>query len=107
MVESQHLSVRNTFCQQVRGLWHITHDNMGGPFISHVRVDTVNHKVIVAEGFVYKPNESKRNQIRSLESALYTLQLPADESNAQELQNDAIEESNDVDNRITNKKDKK
>ncbi|MCF0159710.1 MAG: DUF4837 family protein [Bacteroidaceae bacterium] len=106
MVESENIAVRNTFCQQVRGLWHITKDNMGGPFISHVRVDTVNHKVIVAEGFVYKPNESKRNQIRSLESALYTLQLPADETASPELANNEIEESNDIDNRIKNRKDK-
>lgn len=104
MVESENLAVRGKFAQQVRGLWHITKDNMGGPFISHVRVDTVNNRVIVAEGFVYKPNENKRNLIRSLEAALYTLQLPAEE--AAELENTVIEENNEIDQRITNQKEK-
>lgn len=104
MVDSENLAVRGAFAQQVRGLWHITKDNMGGPFVSHVRVDTVNQRVIVAEGFVYRPTEAKRNLMRKLEATLYTLQLPAEK--VEELENNAIEEDTNVDNRIKNRKDK-
>ena len=92
LAESKNIAVRHAFAQEVRGLWEMTNDNMGGPFISHVRVDTVNQKVIVAEGFVYLPNDpKKRDQIRKLEAALYTLQLPAEK--AEELETEGVEEA--------------
>lgn len=103
LVESQHIVVRHAFAQEVRGLWEITNDNMGGPFVSHVRVDTVNQKVIVAEGFIYLPNEpKKRDQIRKLEAALYTLQLPSEE--AAELETEGVEEAadNEVNGKLKN-----
>ena len=49
---------------------------MGGPFVSHVRVDRANARVIVVEGFVYNPSKLKRDPMRKLEAALYTLKLP-------------------------------
>ncbi|MBR5593399.1 MAG: DUF4837 family protein [Bacteroidaceae bacterium] len=63
-----------------RGLWYMKNDDMfgGGPFVSHSIVDEENGKVIVVEAFVYAPNKEKRGFMRKLESALYTLKLPAD-----------------------------
>lgn len=58
-----------------RGLWEIMGDAMGGPFVSHAVVDTLRHRVIVAEAFVYAPGMKKRNMIRCLEAALYTLRV--------------------------------
>jgi hypothetical protein len=49
---------------------------MGGPFVSHSRVDEVNGRIVVAEAFVYAPESLKRDLIRRMEAALYTLQLP-------------------------------
>jgi hypothetical protein len=54
-------------------------DRMGGPFVSHSRVDEANGRVIVAEAFVYAPESLKRDLIRRMEAALYTLQLPQQE----------------------------
>ena len=51
---------------------------MGGPFVSHVRVDRANARVIVVEGFVYKPEKLKRDLMRKLNAALYTLKMPAE-----------------------------
>ncbi len=56
-----------------RGLWEMENDAMGGPFVMHSTIDTVNHKIIVAEVFVYAPEMKKRNLIRKAEAALYTL----------------------------------
>ena len=55
---------------------------MGGPFVSHSRVDEKNNRVITVEGFVYAPEKMKRGLIRRLEGSLYTLQLPDEEAPA-------------------------
>ncbi len=57
----------------VKGLWQMEGDAMGGPFVAHAVADSVNGRVIVAEGFVYAPGKKKRNIIKQLEAALYTL----------------------------------
>jgi hypothetical protein len=41
-------------------------------------VDEVNGRVIVAEAFVYSPGKKKRDIMRRMEAALYTLQLPGE-----------------------------
>lgn len=65
------------FMQEVRGLWEMEHDMMGGPFVSHVFADEVNNKIIVVEAFAYAPSKQKRNIIRPLEASLYSLRIPA------------------------------
>ena len=62
----------------MRGLWRVQGDMMGGPFVSLTRLDEQNNRVIVAEGFVYAPETEKRNFIRRIEAALYTLRLPGE-----------------------------
>ena len=64
------------YAQIARGLWDIEGYDMGGPFVSVARVDEKNQRVVVVEGFVYYPNHPKRDYIRRLEAALYTLRLP-------------------------------
>ena len=72
-------TVHGKYAQIARGLWRVKGDRMGGPFVSHSRVDEVNGRVIVAEAFVYAPESLKRDLIRRMEAALYTLQLPKEE----------------------------
>ncbi|MCD8042042.1 MAG: DUF4837 family protein [Tannerellaceae bacterium] len=72
------ISVRGHYVGELRGLWRMVGDMMGGPFVSHTRLDEVNNQVIVVEGFVYAPETNKRNFIRRLEGSLYTLRLPGD-----------------------------
>ena len=56
-----------------RGLWEMEGDNMGGPFVSIAR--SMADSVLCIEGFVYAPEMNKRNLIRRLEAALYTLKI--------------------------------
>lgn len=72
-------TVHGKYAQVARGLWRVQGDRMGGPFVSHSRVDEVNGRVIVAEAFVYAPESLKRDLIRRMEAALYTVQLPQEE----------------------------
>jgi hypothetical protein len=70
------MDIQGHYVQEARGLWEMTGEAMGGPFVAHSQVDTVNGRVIVVEGFVYAPDKMKRTMLRRLEAALYTLRLP-------------------------------
>ncbi|MBQ9362751.1 MAG: DUF4837 family protein [Bacteroidaceae bacterium] len=75
-VWTKNIFVKGEPAMEARGLWEMTKEAMGGPFISHSRIDTVNNRVIVVEGFVFAPDKMKRTMLRRLEAALYTLELP-------------------------------
>ena len=75
--------------------WYVENDCMGGPYVSHHRVDTENNRVIVVEGFVYAPEKMKRGMIRRLEGSLYTLMLP-EEQYLMEITPDIEEEKKDT-----------
>lgn len=77
-VEYTPITVNGKYCGVLRGLWRMEGDMMGGPFVSHVRLDEKNNRVVVAEGFVFAPETDKRNFIRRIEAALYTLRLPGE-----------------------------
>ncbi|MDR1556365.1 MAG: DUF4837 family protein [Tannerellaceae bacterium] len=77
-IEYTPVTVRGKYCGVLRGLWKMVGDMMGGPFVSHIRLDEVNNRIVVVEGFVYAPETEKRNYIRRVEAALYTLRLPGE-----------------------------
>ena len=64
---------------EIRGLWKIRNgEAMGGPYVSHTRLDQVNGRVVTAETFLYAAGQKKRTALRQAEAILYTLQLPQD-----------------------------
>lgn len=94
------IAIKGDYAMEARGLWEMENDMMGGPFVSHARVDRANGRVIVVEGFVYSPDKLKRNVIRQLEASLYTLQLPNEKKAAEIPVNvQLIEEKVKVDNK--------
>ena len=67
------------YATEVRGLWKILDgEAMGGPYVSHTRLDQVNGRVVTAEAFLYAAGQKKRTALRQAEAILYTLQLPQD-----------------------------
>lgn len=56
-----------------RGLWEMTNDAMGGPFVSHTLKRCGNKPIIVVEAFVFAPGLKKRNLMLQTEAALYTI----------------------------------
>ena len=93
-VFANNINVRGDYAMEVKGLWDVKNDMMGGPFVSHARVDQANGRVVVVEGFVYSPDKQKRNFMRKMEAALYTLKLPTEEQLPEIviLPDDAIQE---------------
>lgn len=75
-VWTKNINVHGQYAMEARGLWEMRGDAMGGPFVSHSRIDKKNGRVIVVEGFVYAPEKMKRTMLRRLEAALYTLETP-------------------------------
>ena len=53
-----------------RGLWEMTGDAMGGPFVAHIHTDSLTGRHVTVLAFVYAPESRKRNIIRKLESAI-------------------------------------
>ena len=57
---------------QVRGLWEVENDYMGGPFVSQSFYSPDGSEVIVTEAFVYAPKYDKRQYLRQVESILFS-----------------------------------
>ena len=69
----------STSATEIRGLWKIINgEAMGGPYVSHTRLDQVNGRVVTAEVFLYAAGQKKRTALRQAEAILYTLSLPQD-----------------------------
>lgn len=57
------------------GWWEMEGDMMGGPFVSHSRLDKKRGRILVAEAFLYAPDRDKELPLQRLEEALQTLRL--------------------------------
>ncbi len=64
---------------EIRGLWDVKNDFMGGPFVCHCFYDRDNQKVVVLEAFVYAPRYPKRNYLRQVESIIYSFEWQKEE----------------------------
>lgn len=60
---------------EMRGMWEMYNYPMAGPFISYFINDKKNDRILVLEGFVFAPNELKRNHLFEVEAIIKTLKL--------------------------------
>ena len=63
------------YAAEMRGLWRLENDFMGGPYISLAELDASNQRVVVAFGYVYAPSKEKRNLLQQVEAMIYSLKL--------------------------------
>ena len=59
---------------EIRGLWEVHNDYMGGPFVTHVFYSPDGKYMIGLEGFVYAPKFDKRHYLRQVESIIYSFE---------------------------------
>ena len=85
MTDVRPINVQGEYALEARGLWRVKGDFMGGPYVSHVRLDKANRRIIVSEIFVYSPDKMKRNLVRQMEASLYTLRLPGSKQEGNEM----------------------
>lgn len=63
------------YAVEMRGMWRVENDFMGGPFVSYTFADNRSGNLVTVEGYYYEPNQKKRNQLLQLESIIYSLKM--------------------------------
>lgn len=66
-------SLNGVYVNELRGLWYMHRDFMGGPFINYSLVDEKNNRVICVDGYVYSPKFDKREFLREQEALIKTI----------------------------------
>ncbi len=69
----ENLSIRYHNGLELRGLWASVRDKMGGPFYSFTMLSSDKTKCITLDGFVYAPQEHKRDYLREVEAIVKSL----------------------------------
>ena len=73
---SRAIRINGRLWVEMRGLWDVKNDFMGGPFVSYSTVDTETNRVVTLDCYVYSPQLPKRNYIRPLEHLVYLMEFP-------------------------------
>lgn len=68
------LNFEGKFAVEARGLWKLSNNTMGGPFLGYAFVDETLNRFYYIEGYVYLPGKNKRTQIQEIETILRTFQ---------------------------------
>ena len=69
------LEHNGNYASEMRGLWRVENDFMGGPYVSLAELDATNQRIVVAFGYVYAPSKDKRNLLRQVEAMIYSLEM--------------------------------
>lgn len=69
------MNIDGDYAVEMRGLWEVTGDVMGGPFVSLTRIDKQKGMIVTVETFIFAPNSKKRDLIRFMEASLYSLKF--------------------------------
>ena len=59
---------------EIRGLWDVENDYMGGPFVGHEFLSADGKEMIGVTGFVYAPKYDKLPYIREVEAIVYSFE---------------------------------
>lgn len=70
---SQEYKIRYHNGVELRGLWASVRDKMGGPFYSYTMLSPDKTSCITIDGFVYAPQEKKRDYLREVESIVKSI----------------------------------
>ena len=70
----KYMKYRGLEFAEIRGLWEVHNDYMGGPFVTHVFYSPDGEYMIGLEGFVYAPKFDKRHYLRQVESIIYSFE---------------------------------
>lgn len=68
----EEMEYEGMFALEVRGLWKMENDFMGGPFYSLTLVDEARGRLLTLEGYAYAPYFDKRPYIREVEGLIRT-----------------------------------
>ncbi len=69
------INFNDKYAVELRGLWRMYGDFMGGPFINYTLVDEKTNRLINIDGFVWAPDFDKRDYLQQLEALAYSLEF--------------------------------
>jgi hypothetical protein len=61
---------------EMRGLWDVEGNFMGGPFVSYSTVDAATNRIVTLDCYVFSPKSPKRNLMHSLEHIIFSVDFP-------------------------------
>jgi hypothetical protein len=73
-VHEKSLNLNNNYAKEIRGLWHLYGDFMGGPFITYSYANNTTNQMITVVSFLYAPQFDKREYLREMEAIMRTFQ---------------------------------
>ncbi len=76
---SEAINFLDRFGYETRGLWHMTHDAMGGPFLNYTFYEETQGRIYMFDGMVFAPGYPKREFLRQLEVIAYTFRTRGEE----------------------------
>ncbi|GAB4239168.1 MAG: DUF4837 family protein [Ekhidna sp.] len=77
-VFTERVNFNGHFAVEARGLWKISDNSRGGPFLSYTIVDEDEGLIYYIEGYVDSPGTRKKNLMRELEAILSTFKTKSD-----------------------------
>ncbi len=71
-ISFNHFEFQGNYAVEMRGLWKVKNDFMGGPFVNISFLDAENNRIICMDSYVYRPNKDKRELLRELVAVMHT-----------------------------------
>lgn len=73
--KSRNEEAKDIFAVEIRGLWRMENDFMGGPFVSLTMLDEKRNRIITGEGYVFAPQFDKRDYLREVEAVIKSIEF--------------------------------
>lgn len=64
------MELHGNYAVEVRGVWDLVNDFMGGPFIGYLIHDKADNQLLYIEGFIHAPSTTKRKFMERIEHIL-------------------------------------
>ncbi|MFP4692050.1 MAG: DUF4837 family protein [Bacteroidales bacterium] len=78
------VSLNGKFAMEMRGLWRVEGDFMGGPFVTYTFVDEENSRLLMVDGWVFAPKYEKRDYMRQVEAIIWSARFADPEEDKEE-----------------------
>ncbi len=75
-IYGQSLNFNGKYAFEGRGIWEIENDYMAGAFICYLIHNPKTNQIVLIDGFLYAPGETKRNKMLQLEHIIQTARIP-------------------------------
>ncbi len=69
--------LNGSYTKELRGIWEMENDFMGGPFFNYTLLDAKRNELIMIDAFVFAPGKEKRDYMQQLDHIAKTARIAA------------------------------